>query len=41
LQRVFLVGDVWSLFLPNILALLGIGAFFFLRVTRAITRRIA
>jgi ABC-2 type transport system permease protein len=41
LQSVFLVGDVWSMFLPNILALLAIGGFFFLRVTRAITRRIA
>jgi ABC-2 type transport system permease protein len=41
LQSVFLVGDVWSLFLPNVLALLAIGGFFFLRVTRAITRRIA
>ncbi|MDE2437203.1 MAG: ABC transporter permease, partial [Sphingomonadales bacterium] len=41
LQGVFLVGDVWSLFLPNIAILFGFGAFFFLRVTRAIKRRIA
>lgn len=41
LQSVFLVGDVWSMFLPNILALLGFGFFFFLRVTRAIKREIA
>lgn len=41
LQSVFLVGDVWSLFVPNILILCGFGAFFFLRVTRAIKRRIA
>ena len=41
LQSVFLVGDVWQLFLPNILILCAFGAFFFLRVTRAIKRRIA
>jgi ABC-2 type transport system permease protein len=41
LQSVFLVGDVWSMFLPNILALLAFGAFFFLRVIRAIKRQIA
>ena len=41
LQSVFLVGDIWTMFLPNILALLGFGAFFFLRVTRAIKRQIA
>ena len=41
LQSVFLVGDIWSMFLPNILALLGFGAFFFLRVTRTIKRQIA
>lgn len=41
LQGVFLVGDVWPLFLPNIAILFGFGAFFFLRVTRAIKRRIA
>lgn len=41
LQSIFLVGDIWSMFLPNILAMLGFGAFFFLRVTRAIKRQIA
>lgn len=41
LQSVFLVGDVWSMFLPNILALLAFGAFFFVRVIRAIKRQIA
>lgn len=41
LQSVFLVGDVWKLFLPNILILLCFGGFFFLRVTRAIRRTIA
>ncbi|MFM6950197.1 MAG: ABC transporter permease [Novosphingobium sp.] len=41
LQSVFLVGDIWSMFVPNILALLGFGGFFFLRVTRAIKREIA
>ena len=41
LQSVFLVGDVWSLFVPNIAILLLFGAFFFLRVTKAIKRRIA
>jgi len=29
LQSVFLAGDVWSLFLPNMLAMLAIGAVFF------------
>ncbi|WP_296680952.1 ABC transporter permease [Novosphingobium sp.] len=41
LQSVFLVGDVWRIFLPNIAVLMGFGAFFFFRVTRAIKRRIA
>lgn len=41
LQSVFLVGDVWSLFLPNIGALLGFTGLFFLGVTRSISRRIA
>lgn len=41
LQSVFLVGDVWSMFVPNIIALLGFGAFFFIRVTRAIKRQVA
>ena len=38
LQTVFLVGDQWSLFLPNIAAMLAFGAFFFLLAFRA-TRR--
>lgn len=41
LQSVFLVGDIWAMFLPNILALLAFGAFFFLRVIRAIKRQVA
>lgn len=41
LQTVFLVGDVWSLFLPNIGILMGFAAFFFVRVTASITRIIA
>ncbi len=41
LQSVFVVGDVWKLFLPNIAILLSFGAFFFFRVMRAITRTIA
>ena len=37
LNTVFIAGDLWRLFLPNILALLGFGAFFFalaFRLTR-------
>ena len=41
LQSVFLAGDIWSLFLPNIAAMLGFAALFFLGVTRSITRKIA
>lgn len=41
LQSVFLVGDVWSLFLPNIAMLLGMGALFLVRASASITRRIA
>ena len=41
LQSVFLVGDVWKLFLPNIAILCLFGAFFFFRVTKAIRRTIA
>ena len=41
LQSVFLVGDVWKLFLPNISILCLFGAFFFFRVTKAIRRTIA
>ena len=29
LQTVFLAGDVWGLFLPNMLAMLAIGSVFF------------
>jgi ABC-2 type transport system permease protein len=38
LQTVFLAGDVWALFLPNIAAMLAIGLFFFL-VTARNTRK--
>jgi ABC-2 type transport system permease protein len=41
LQSVFLVGDVWRLFLPNIAILLAFGGFFFWRVMRSIKRTIA
>ncbi len=41
IQTVFLVGDIWSLFWPAIATLLGFGAFFFWRVTKAIKRTIA
>jgi ABC-2 type transport system permease protein len=41
LQSVFLIGDIWHLFLPNILAMLGFGLFFFVQVTRSIKRTIA
>jgi ABC-2 type transport system permease protein len=41
LQSVFLVGDVWALFVPNILILCLFGLFFFKRVTKAIRRTIA
>lgn len=40
-QSVFLAGDLWSVFLPNIAAMLGFGLFFFWRVTRLITRKVA
>ena len=38
LQTVFLAGDVWSIFVPNILAMLGVGAIFF-AITAARTRK--
>jgi ABC-2 type transport system permease protein len=41
LQSVFLVGDLWTLFLPNVAVLLCFGAFFFIRVTVSIRRTIA
>jgi len=41
LQTVFVAGDNWSLFLPNLAALLGFGALFFTLALRANQRRIA
>lgn len=41
LQTVFLVGDLWRLFLGNIAVMLGIGAFFFALAFRVTRRRIA
>lgn len=41
LQSVFLAGDVWSLFLPNMAALLGFGLLFFILAVRVTRRRIA
>jgi ABC-2 type transport system permease protein len=41
LQTVFVAGDNWALFLPNIGALLGFGMLFFTLATRATRRRIA
>ena len=41
LQSVFLAGDVWPLFLPNILAMLGFGLVFFFATSRVTRRRIA
>jgi ABC-2 type transport system permease protein len=41
LQTVFLAGDVWPLFLPNIAAMLLIGTVFLALSTRATTRRLA
>jgi ABC-2 type transport system permease protein len=41
LQSVFLAGDIWPLFLPNILAMLGFGLVFFLATSRVTRRRIA
>ena len=41
LQSVFLAGDIWPLFLPNILAMLGFGVAFFLATARVTRRRIA
>jgi ABC-2 type transport system permease protein len=40
LQSVFLVGDVWGVFLSDMAILIGIGAFFFWLVTRTISRKI-
>lgn len=41
LQTVFIAGDDWSLFLPNMAALIGFGLLFFLLAVRATKRRIA
>ncbi len=41
LQSVFLVGDVWTIFWPNVGILLGIGTFFLWRSRSAIKRTIA
>jgi ABC-2 type transport system permease protein len=38
---VFVAGDNWALFLPNIGALLGFGMLFFTLAIRATRRRIA
>ena len=41
LQTVFIAGDDWGLFAPNIAALLGFGVLFFVLTVRATRRRIA
>lgn len=41
LQTVFIAGDDWSLYLPNMAVLLGFGAFLFFLCVRATRRRIA
>jgi ABC-2 type transport system permease protein len=41
LQSVFLAGDIWPLFLPNILAMLGFGLLFFVATILVTQRRIA
>jgi len=41
LQTVFIVGDDWGLFAPDLAALLGFGAVFFVLTVRATRRRIA
>ncbi|SNS79395.1 ABC-2 type transport system permease protein [Sphingomonas laterariae] len=41
LQTVFVAGDLWGLFLPDILIMLGFGAVFFALAFRATRRRIA
>lgn len=41
LQSVFLAGDIWPLFLPNILAMLAFGLLFFAVTVRVTRRRIA
>ena len=41
LQTVFIAGDDWGLFLPNMAALIGFGVLFFVLAVRATRRRIA
>lgn len=41
LQTVFIVGDDWSVFLPNMLKLLGFGVVFFAAAVRVTKRKIA
>jgi ABC-2 type transport system permease protein len=41
LESVFLAGDIWSLFLPNMLAMLGFGLLFFLATIRVTRRQVA
>ncbi len=41
LQSVFLAGDLWGLFLPDIAVMLGFGLFYFALTVRATKRRIA
>ena len=41
LQSVFLAGDIWSLFLPDIAVMLGFGLVFFAATARVTRRRIA
>lgn len=41
LQSVFLAGDLWDLFLPNILAMLGFGLLFFAATVWLTRRRVA
>jgi len=41
LQTVFLAGDIWSLFLPNIAIMVGFGVFFLGLAARTTTKRVA
>jgi ABC-2 type transport system permease protein len=41
LQSVFLAGDIWSLFVPNMLVMLGFGLLFFIATVRVTRRRVA
>jgi ABC-2 type transport system permease protein len=41
LESVFLAGDTWSLFLPNMLAMLGFGLIFFLATIHVTRRQVA